>query len=393
MRRDADGYFYFVTRKKDIIRRRGENIAGLEKHVLTADPTLRSRAIDLQAKNTIDYNVMSDDDFRREVRVFFEAEYPRELRYILRRARWREMKGWWRKLYEKGWVAPNWPREWGGMGLDAGKMLIYVEELERHGIARAPDQGITHIGPILMKFGTEAQKQHYLPRSLSGEYIWCQGYSEPNAGSDLASLQTSAVLEGDEFVINGQKIWTSLADDATHIYVLVRSDKHAAKKQQGISLLLAETQTPGITIRPIRNIAGHEEFCQVFFDDVRVPRDNLVGKLNEGWNVAKALLSFERLSIGSPRRPECLGRRGGAFRGSVRPARPRAAGVFRCNRRGDTRAAGAHRLHCQSPRCYGQYQHRRRQRLSRSDSQRARGSEHRPGDRTRTAQPRGDRVG
>ena len=256
-----------------------------------------------------DYNAMSDDAFRRDVRAFFEAEYPQELRYILRRARWAEMKGWWRKLYEKGWVAPNWPREWGGMGLAAGKMLIYLEELERHGIARAPDQGITHIGPILMKFGTDAQKQHYLPRSLSGEYIWCQGYSEPNAGSDLASLQTSAQIDGDYFVINGQKIWTSLADDATNIYVLVRTDRQAKKKQEGISLVLAATKTPGITIRPIRNIAGHEEFCQVFFDNVRVPRENLVGKLNEGWTVAKALLSFERLTIGSPRRPQYALRR------------------------------------------------------------------------------------
>ena len=256
-----------------------------------------------------DYNAMDDDAFRRDVRAFFEAEYPQELRYILRRARWAEMKGWWRKLYEKGWVAPNWPREWGGMGLAAGKMLIYLEELERHGIARAPDQGITHIGPILMKFGTDAQKQHYLPRSLSGEYIWCQGYSEPNAGSDLASLQTSAQIDGDYFVINGQKIWTSLADDATNIYVLVRTDRQAKKKQEGISLVLAATKTPGITIRPIRNIAGHEEFCQVFFDNVRVPRENLVGKLNEGWTVAKALLSFERLNIGSPRRPQYALRR------------------------------------------------------------------------------------
>ena len=251
----------------------------------------------------IDYNAMSDDAFRREVRAFFEAEYPQELRYLLRRARRAEMQGWWQKLHARGWAAPNWPRAWGGMGLDAGKMLIYVEELERHGIARAPDQGITHIGPILMKFGTEAQKQHYLPRSLSGEYIWCQGYSEPNAGSDLASLQTSAAIDGEHFIINGQKIWTSLADDASHIYILVRTDKQAKKKQEGISLVLAETKTPGITIRPIRNLAGHEEFCQVFFDNVRVPCENLVGKLNEGWTVAKALLSFERLSIGSPRRP------------------------------------------------------------------------------------------
>lgn len=250
-----------------------------------------------------DYNAIADEDFRREVRAFFEREYPPHLRYILRRARWCEMKEWWRKLYEKGWIAPNWPRDAGGMELDAGKMVIYLEEMERHGVARPPDQGITQVGPILMRFGTEEQQRHYLPRTLSGEYIWCQGYSEPNAGSDLASLETTAVLEGGHFVVNGQKIWTSLADDATHIYLLARTDR-AAKKQEGISFLLVDLKGPGITIRPIRNLAGHEEFCQVFFDDVRVPRGALVGKLNAGWTVAKALLGFERLNIGSPRRPQ-----------------------------------------------------------------------------------------
>jgi alkylation response protein AidB-like acyl-CoA dehydrogenase len=250
-----------------------------------------------------DYNAMADEDFRREIRTFVEREYPQHLRFILQRARWHEMKDWWRKLYERGWIAPNWPTEWGGMALDAGKMMIYLEELERYGVARAPDQGIIQVGPLIMRFGTQAQKEHYLPRTRSGEYIWCQGYSEPNSGSDLASLQTTAVTEGEHFVINGQKIWTSLADDSTHCYVLVRTDRQA-KKQQGISFLLVDLETPGITIRPIRNLAGHEEFCQVFYDNVRVPRDALVGKLNEGWTVAKALLGFERLSIGSPRRPQ-----------------------------------------------------------------------------------------
>jgi alkylation response protein AidB-like acyl-CoA dehydrogenase len=250
-----------------------------------------------------DYNTLSDEDFRREVRAWFEAEYPQELRFLLQRARWRDMKDWWRKLDQKGWIAPNWPREWGGMALDAGKMVIYIEELERHGIARAPDQGITQVGPLIMRFGSEAQKNHFLPRTRSGEYIWCQGYSEPNAGSDLASLQTAAVLEGEHFVVNGQKIWTTLADDATHIYLLARTDK-AAKKQEGISFFLVGLKTPGITLRPIRNLAGHDEFCQVYFDDVRVPRDTLVGKLHDGWTVAKALLGFERLGIGSPRRPQ-----------------------------------------------------------------------------------------
>ena len=258
--------------------------------------------------NTRDYNALSDADFRAEVRAFFERHYPEHLRFILRRARWDEMRDWWRTLYDHGWIAPNWPREHGGMGLEAGKMVIFLEEMERHGVARPPDQGITQVGPIIMKFGTAEQKAYYLPRTLSGECIWCQGYSEPNAGSDLASLQTSAVIEGDQFVINGQKIWTSMAHDSTHIYLLVRTDRQA-KKQEGISFLLVDLKTPGITVRPIRNIAGHEEFCQVFFDNVRVPVTTLVGEMNRGWTVAKALLGYERLNIGSPRRPQYALRR------------------------------------------------------------------------------------
>lgn len=256
-----------------------------------------------------DWNAVPDGEFRMAVRAFVEREYPPHLRYILRRARWHEMKDWWRKLCEQGWIAPNWPREWGGMALDAGKMVIFLEEFERHGVARAPDQGITQVGPLIMRFGTEAQQRHYLPRTRSGEYIWCQGYSEPNAGSDLASLQTSAAADGDGFVIDGQKIWTSLADDATHIYLLARTDRAARKKQEGIGFFLVDLRTPGITLRPIRNLAGHEEFCHVFFDRVRVPREALVGAANEGWTVAKALLGFERLGIGSPRRPQYALRR------------------------------------------------------------------------------------
>jgi len=255
-----------------------------------------------------DYNSLSDDEFRSEVREFVERNYPRDLRYILRRAHMGEMREWWAQLYRQGWAAPNWPREHGGMGLDPGKMVVWLEEMERWGVARPPDQGITQVGPIIMHYGSAEQKQQCLPRTLSGEYIWCQGYSEPNAGSDLASLRTEAVLDGDEFVINGQKIWTSMAQDSTHIYLLVRTDKQA-KKQEGISFLLVDLKTPGITIRPIRNIAGHEEFCEVFFENARVPRNALVGALNAGWTVAKALLSFERLNIGSPRRPQYALRR------------------------------------------------------------------------------------
>ncbi len=250
-----------------------------------------------------DFNAMSDADFRAEVRAFFARHYPQHLRYNLRRARWSEMKDWYLTLLRHGWIAPNWPRENGGMGLDTGKLLILFEEQESYGVTRAPDHGIVQVGPIIMKYGTEAQKKHYLPRILSGEHIWAQGYSEPNAGSDLASLKTSAVPDGADFVVNGQKIWTTLAHDATHIYLLVRTSSQG-KKQEGISFLLVDAKAPGITIRPIRNLAGHEEFCEVFFDNVRVPQENLVGGLNKGWTVAKALLSFERVNIGSPRRPQ-----------------------------------------------------------------------------------------
>ena len=253
--------------------------------------------------DAVDYNALTDDEFRQEVRSFFDTNYPQALRFLPRRVRMAEIKGWWDTLCEKGWIAPNWPPEWGGMGLEAGKMVIFLEEMERHGVVRPADQGITQVGPIIMKYGTQAQKDYYLPRTRSGEIIWCQGYSEPNAGSDLANLQTSAVPDGNFFVINGQKIWTTLAHDSTHIYLLVRTDKDV-KKQKGISFLLVDLQTPGITIRPIRNLAGHDEFCEVFFDNVRVPRDTLVGQLNDGWTVAKALLGFERLNIGSPRRPQ-----------------------------------------------------------------------------------------
>jgi alkylation response protein AidB-like acyl-CoA dehydrogenase len=203
-------------------------------------------------------------------------------------------------MAEKGWIAPAWPVEYGGMGLSASKLLIFLEEQERHGIARFQDHGILMIGPILMRFGTEDQRRRFLPGILSCDEIWCQGYSEPGAGSDLASLRTRAVADGDHYVINGQKIWTTLAQDATHIFVLARTDPDA-KKQAGISFLLADISTPGIEIRPIRDIAGHEEFCEVFFDDVRVPAGNLVGGVNKGWTVAKSLLGFERVSLGSPK--------------------------------------------------------------------------------------------
>ncbi|MCS6891333.1 MAG: acyl-CoA dehydrogenase family protein [Rhodovarius sp.] len=247
-----------------------------------------------------DLNAMEDEAFRLHVRRWIEANYPPELRYPPRRLHWNENKVWYFKLAEKGWLCPGWPREYGGLGLSPAKQIIFTEELERWGCARCNDHGIIMLGPLLIRYGTPQQRAFFLPKILSGEHIWCQGYSEPNAGSDLASLRTTAVLEGDHYIVNGQKIWTTLAQDANWMFMLVRTDP-AAKKQEGISFLLVDMTSPGITVRPIINLEMHDEFCEVFFDNVRVPKENLVGEPNKGWEMAKALLSFERIYLGSPR--------------------------------------------------------------------------------------------
>lgn len=247
-----------------------------------------------------DWNTLDDETFRGVVRHWHVANYPPELRNLRHRARWEQCSEWYKRLYERGFAAPGWPVAHGGMGLKPDKLLIFIEERERLGIARTPDQGIIMVGPLLMQYGTPEQQAHYLPKALSAEHIWCQGYSEPNAGSDLASLKTTAIRDGDEFVINGQKIWTTMAQDANQMFCLVRTDTEV-KAQAGISFVLIDFATPGITVRPIRNIAGDEEFCEVFLDDVRVPCANLVGELNDGWKIAKALLGFERFFIGSPK--------------------------------------------------------------------------------------------
>ncbi len=247
-----------------------------------------------------DFNVLSDDAFRQAVREFLHAHFPEELRDLPKRLHWEEVKDWYMTLSAHGWLCPGWPREFGGMGLSAAKQLIYTEEFENHGVARTPDHGIMLLGPLLIRYGSPEQQQYFLPRILSGEHIWCQGYSEPNAGSDLASLRTEAVLDGDEWVVNGQKIWTTLATDADWIFLLVRTDK-SAKKQEGISFLLVPMNSPGVTVRPILNLDLHDELCEVFFDDVRVPKANLVGEMNAGWTMAKALLGFERIFLGSPK--------------------------------------------------------------------------------------------
>jgi len=212
----------------------------------------------------------------------------------------KDTRAWHDKLYQKGWVAPNWPKAYGGMGLSGYEQVALQSEFDRHGIVIAPNMAVIMLGPLIIRYGTEQQKREVLPRILSGEVRWCQGYSEPSAGSDLASLRTAAVLDGDEFVVNGQKIWTSFAHEADWIFMLVRTDPKA-KKQEGISFLLADMRTPGITVKRIRNLGGNAEFCETFFDNVRVPKAHLVGGLNQGWTMAKSLLGSERIMIGNPR--------------------------------------------------------------------------------------------
>lgn len=252
-----------------------------------------------------DWNSMNDDDFRMEVRRFIEQNYPDDLRFLPHRARWNVIKPWIMLLVEKGWSAPHWPVEYGGMGLSPRKLLIYMDEQGRWGVARQflGEAGTVQLGPMLIRFGTEEQRRTLLPRILTYETIWCQGYSEPNAGSDLASLTTEAVIDGDDFVINGRKLWTSSALDATHMFLLARTDK-TVKKQLGITFLLLDLTAPGVTIRGIKNIAGTTDYCEVTLDKVRTARSNMVGELNQGWTVSRSLMGFERLNTGSPRRAE-----------------------------------------------------------------------------------------
>ncbi len=252
-----------------------------------------------------DWNALSDEEFRRIFRDWVEENCPKELRFMRKqRPLFDEVAVWYHNLARKGWLAPVWPQAYGGMGLNPSKHIIYVEEWARMGCPRIPDHGIGLVGPLLLQYGTEEQKQYFLPRIISGEHVWCQGYSEPNSGSDLASLKTSAVREGDEFVVNGQKIWTTLAHCANWILLLVRTNKLEGKRQDGISVLLADLRTPGVTIRPIPNLREEADFCEVFFDNVRVPVTNLVGEVDKGWTLAKSVLGHERIFLGAPARPE-----------------------------------------------------------------------------------------
>jgi alkylation response protein AidB-like acyl-CoA dehydrogenase len=238
--------------------------------------------------------------FRTEVRTWLEANLPATLRGRTNRPPPAELMPWYRMLSRKGWIAPHWPKEHGGMGASLNEQIIMTEELARVGAPQLPAQGLNHIGPILIEFGSEAQKAKHLPPIIAGDVIWAQGYSEPGAGSDLASLATRATLDGDRFVVSGQKIWTTWGHHSDWMFALVRTDPQAQPRQAGISFLLLDLHSPGVRVRPIRTIAGDDEFAEVFFDDVAVPLENLVGKLNDGWRIANALLGHERLGTSNP---------------------------------------------------------------------------------------------
>jgi pimeloyl-CoA dehydrogenase large subunit len=237
--------------------------------------------------------------FRAEVRAFFHAALPEAIRSKLEEGRSPsrdDIVAWQRILNEKGWAVPHWPREYGGTGWSPMQQYIFLEEMQMAPAPQPLQFGVNMVGPVIYTFGSEAQKARFLPRIRNLDDWWCQGFSEPGAGSDLASLRTSAKRDGGDYVVNGQKIWTTLAQYADWIFCLVRTDP-AAKKQEGISFLLIDMKSPGVTVRPIQTIDGGREVNEVFFDEVRVPAENLVGQENKGWDYAKFLLGNERVGI------------------------------------------------------------------------------------------------
>jgi acyl-CoA dehydrogenase len=251
------------------------------------------------------------EDFRAETRAWLEENCPQSMRSPFSSDKdvcWggrkfefqsEDQRLWLERMAERGWTAPDWPTEYGGGGLSRPEHKVLLEEMARIQ-ARPPlhSFGVWMIGPALLKFGSEALKQQHLPPIVRGEIRWCQGYSEPGAGSDLAGLQTRAEDEGDHFIVNGQKIWTSHADKSDWMFALVRTEPQA-KKQEGISLVLFDMETPGVSTRPIKLISGSSPFCETFLDDARVEKDQLVGEMNKGWTIAKYLLTHERSMIGN----------------------------------------------------------------------------------------------
>ena len=258
---------------------------------------------------------MSDlEAFRSEARAWLEGNCPASMRgdspsateaeneivWGGRRATYRnpEAKLWLDRMAARGWTAPTWPREYGGGGLSRDEAKVLTQEMARIK-AQAPlfSFGLWMLGPVLLEYANEEQKKEHLPKIVRGEIRWCQGYSEPGAGSDLASLRTRCEDKGDHYLINGQKVWTSYADQADWIFCLVRTD--TTKKHEGISFILFDMASPGVEARPIKLISGNSPFCETFFSDVKVPKANLVGKLNGGWEIAKRLLQYERQNISS----------------------------------------------------------------------------------------------
>jgi alkylation response protein AidB-like acyl-CoA dehydrogenase len=250
------------------------------------------------------------ETFRHEVRDWLQENCPDAMRRPIKSDKdqcwggrnWvfesEDQKLWLERMAERGWTVPEWPTVYGGGGLSKDEARILREEMTRITARRPLDSfGIDMLGPALLKFASEEQKQHYIPQIIHGRIRWCQGYSEPNAGSDLASLQMRAEDKGDHFLVNGQKVWTSYADKSDWIFCLVRTD-FDAPKHRGISFLLIDMATAGVSTRPIKLISGSSPFCETFFDNVKVPKENLVGELNQGWSIAKYLLTHEREMIG-----------------------------------------------------------------------------------------------
>lgn len=264
--------------------------------------------------------------FRDEVRDFLRAKLPTELSDRVKAGlalRADDFRLWQRTLYERGWAAPTWPKEFGGTGWSSVQQHIFEEESALAGAPRTLPFGLRMVGPVIMAFGNREQQQRFLPRILSGEDWWCQGYSEPGAGSDLASLKTRAERQGDYYVVNGQKTWNTLGQHANWIFCLVRTDPNAPKPQQGISFLVIDMKTPGITVRPIITLDGAHEVNEVWFENVKVPIENRIGEENKGWTYAKFLLSHERTSIagiGSSKRE--LGRLKEIARQEIKNGRP-----------------------------------------------------------------------